>query len=66
MVATLITEVHFKQFLIRTELNIADREEQWILQFLMIIGARGTIIFFTAATLITDILFEQFLIHTAV
>jgi len=64
--------VLFKQFLqlIRTalynKLNIADREGQCILRFLMIIGAHGTIVFFTAATLITDVLFKQFLLHTAV
>jgi len=43
--ATLIAEVLFKQFLIRAELKIPDREEQWILQFQTIAGARGTIIF---------------------
>jgi len=32
IVAILITEVLFKQFLICNELNIADREGQWILQ----------------------------------
>jgi len=48
------------------ELNIVDREGQWILQFQMITGARVTIVFFIVATLITDVLFEQFLIRTAV
>jgi len=52
--------------LLCNELNIPDREGQWILQFQTIIGVHSTIVFFIVATLITDVLFEQFLIRTAV
>jgi len=71
IVATLITEVLFKQFLIRTavlrvEHTVADREVKWILQFQTIAGAHGTICTFHSGYFDTDVLFQQFLIGAAV
>jgi len=50
ILATLVTEVQFLIFiLLCNELNIADREGQWILQFQMIPGVRGIAMFFILA-----------------
>jgi len=50
IVATLITEVLFKQLLMCNELNMAEREGKWILHFQTMAGTHSTIVFFIVAT----------------
>ena len=71
MVTILIIAVFFTQFFICTavysnEVNIDDREGQWILQSQITTGVGGTIVLFIVVTLITGVLFEQYLICTVV